>query len=253
MQVTGTTTLFGFARTAGAPRGMLQCAPLGQRLAVDPRRHQHQHVLGRYHKATKPVIQRAIQAANQEAAYARQQAMLAKEQAFIARFKARRVESQRKLERAETNLVRVREQLANTERRLRIVRGDMNELPFRPEAFDLIWSEGAIYFMGFEHGLREWSKFLKKGGYVAVTEASWFTDERPDEINDFWKQEYPGIDTIPNKVKQMQSTGYLPVASFVFRNDVPFSLDRKRLQRKHIECQSSLLWLCGRSPYGLPE
>ncbi|GAB4547185.1 MAG: chromosome segregation protein SMC [Phycisphaerales bacterium] len=45
------------------------------------------------------------------------------EAAGVAKFKARRVEAMRKLERAETNLVRVREQLDSTERRLRIVRG----------------------------------------------------------------------------------------------------------------------------------
>ncbi|MFG0257380.1 MAG: chromosome segregation protein SMC [Phycisphaerales bacterium JB043] len=45
------------------------------------------------------------------------------EAAGVAKFKARRLEAQRKLERVEVNLVRVREQLANTERRLRIVKG----------------------------------------------------------------------------------------------------------------------------------
>lgn len=45
------------------------------------------------------------------------------EAAGIARFKQRRVEAQRKLERAEANLVRTREQLESTERRLRIVKG----------------------------------------------------------------------------------------------------------------------------------
>ncbi len=44
------------------------------------------------------------------------------EAAGVARFKSRRKEAQRKLERTEVNLVRVREQLASTERRLRIVR-----------------------------------------------------------------------------------------------------------------------------------
>ncbi len=44
------------------------------------------------------------------------------EAAGVARFKSRRKEAQRKLERTEINLVRVREQLASTERRLRIVR-----------------------------------------------------------------------------------------------------------------------------------
>jgi chromosome segregation protein len=44
------------------------------------------------------------------------------EAAGVAKFKARKVEAARKLERSEVNLVRVREELANTERRLRIVR-----------------------------------------------------------------------------------------------------------------------------------
>jgi len=38
----------------------------------------------------------------------------------------------------------------------------MEELPFQDEEFDLIWSEGAIYNIGFERGLNEWRKFLKK-------------------------------------------------------------------------------------------
>lgn len=45
------------------------------------------------------------------------------EAAGVAKFKARRVEAQRKLERTEANLVRAREQLDSTERRLRLVKG----------------------------------------------------------------------------------------------------------------------------------
>ncbi|NBX31244.1 MAG: hypothetical protein EBR07_00740, partial [Planctomycetes bacterium] len=45
------------------------------------------------------------------------------EAAGVAKFRARKVEAQRKLESAEKNLVLVREQLASTERRLRIVKG----------------------------------------------------------------------------------------------------------------------------------
>lgn len=78
--------------------------------------------------------------------------------------------------------------------------GSMDDLPFRNEELDLIWSEGAIYNIGFERGLNEWRKYLKKGGYLAVSECSWFTDERPAEINDFWMDAYPEIDTIPNQV-----------------------------------------------------
>lgn len=103
----------------------------------------------------------------------------------------------------------------NFDNRVKGVVGSMENLPFQDDSLDLIWSEGAIYFMGFERGLKEWHRFLKKGGYVAVSEASWFTNERPDEINSFWNDAYPGIDTISNKVAQLQNTGYIPVASFI--------------------------------------
>ncbi|MEE3001218.1 MAG: chromosome segregation protein SMC [Planctomycetota bacterium] len=48
---------------------------------------------------------------------------IVEEAAGVAKFKTRKVEAARKLERSEVNLVRVREQLASTERRLRIVKG----------------------------------------------------------------------------------------------------------------------------------
>lgn len=96
-----------------------------------------------------------------------------------------------------------------------IVGSMIDPLPFGKESLDLIWSEGAIYNIGFERGLNEWKQYLRTGGYVAVTEASWFTDERPTEINDFWVDAYPEIDTIPNKVAQMQKAGYVPVATFI--------------------------------------
>ena len=49
--------------------------------------------------------------------------LILEEAAGIAKFRTRKVESARKLEHAEKNLLLVREQLSNTERRLRIVRG----------------------------------------------------------------------------------------------------------------------------------
>ena len=91
----------------------------------------------------------------------------------------------------------------------------MEDLPFQEEELDLIWSEGAIYNLGFERGLNEWRKFLKPGGYIAVTENTWFSEERPAEIQDFWQKAYPEIDTLPNKVGQMQKAGYLPIATYI--------------------------------------
>ena len=93
--------------------------------------------------------------------------------------------------------------------------GTMEDLPFQDEELDLIWSEGAIYNIGFERGLKEWRRVLRTGGYLAVSEASWFTEERPSVIEKYWQNSYPEIDTIAVKVKQMQESGYTPVATFI--------------------------------------
>lgn len=106
-------------------------------------------------------------------------------------------------------------QIKNLQDRVTGMVGNMENLPFQEEELDLIWSEGAIYNIGFERGLNEWRKFLKQGGYIAVTENTWFTEERPAEIQDFWNKIYPEIDTISNKVAQMQKAGYLPIATYI--------------------------------------
>ena len=91
--------------------------------------------------------------------------------------------------------------------------GDMANLQFPAESFDLIWCEGGIYNIGFRRGIREWRKLLKKGGYIAVSEATWFTKQRPLEVEKFWDV-YPEIDTAGNKTNQMEEEGYEVIATF---------------------------------------
>ena len=59
-----------------------------------------------------------------------------------------------------------------------------------------IWSEGAIDNIGFEKGLNYWNRFLKKGGYIAVTCPSWLTDERHTEVEKFWADAGSRLDAI---------------------------------------------------------
>ena len=101
---------------------------------------------------------------------------------------------------------------ANCADRVKGITGSMDNLPFQNEELDLIWSEGAIYNIGFERGMNEWNKYLKKGGFIAVSEASWFTSERPAEIEDFWMDAYPEISVIPTCIDKMERAGYTPTA-----------------------------------------
>ena len=41
-------------------------------------------------------------------------------------------------------------------------------MDFPDESLDIIWSEGSIWIIGFERGLREWRRFLKPNGFLVV-------------------------------------------------------------------------------------
>lgn len=110
----------------------------------------------------------------------------------------------------------------------------METLEFGKEELDLIWSEGAIYNIGFERGIKEWREFLKPGGYIAVSEASWFTGERPGEIEEYWNASYPEIDTIPNKLAQMQKGDMFRLRPLYCRKNAGqsiFTRPKRRLKR----------------------
>lgn len=105
------------------------------------------------------------------------------------------------------------------EGKIKTLKASMDNLPFKPGEFDVIWSEGAIYNMGFEKGIRNWKKFLKEGGYLALSEITWTTISRPQEIDDFWKSECPEIDTAANKIKIMESNGFTLVGYSTLSED----------------------------------
>jgi len=98
--------------------------------------------------------------------------------------------------------------------RLDPVQADMNDMAFEPSSFDVVWSEGAIYFIGFEMGLAKVKEFVKPGGYVAVSEAVWLEPDPPREVVEFW-QEYPEIDTVERKLGIVSALGYENVNHFV--------------------------------------
>lgn len=98
--------------------------------------------------------------------------------------------------------------------RLETVQADMNDMVFQPAGFDVIWSEGAIYFIGFEKGLAKVKDLVKPGGYVAVSEAVWLRPDPPREAVEFW-EEYPEIDSVERKLEVVSRLGYESVGHFI--------------------------------------
>lgn len=117
------------------------------------------------------------------------------------------------------DILRQRAAKAGVADKIRGVVGSMEELPFAPQSLDLVWCEGAIYNIGFERGMNEWSRRLKSGGYIAVTEPTWLTNERPQEITDFWYEAYSEVETMPAKIQKMMNAGFAPVSAFVLPSE----------------------------------
>ena len=90
----------------------------------------------------------------------------------------------------------------------------MEALPFEDASLDAIWSEGAIYNMGFAAGIEAWRRYLKPGGVLAVSELTWLTDRRPEELETHWQREYPEVDTASAKMAILERLGFSPVGYF---------------------------------------
>jgi SAM-dependent methyltransferase len=75
----------------------------------------------------------------------------------------------------------------------------MVDMDFPDGSFDIIWSEGSIYVVGFEKGLRDWARFLKPNGFLMVHDETGNTEK---------------------KLKLIASCGYDLIESFILDQDV---------------------------------
>lgn len=55
--------------------------------------------------------------------------------------------------------------------------------------YDLIWSAGAIYFLGVTEGLRAWRAALAPGGTVAFSQGVFLGGDEPQAVRAFWAPE----------------------------------------------------------------
>ncbi|HEY79129.1 MAG TPA: class I SAM-dependent methyltransferase [Dehalococcoidia bacterium] len=82
--------------------------------------------------------------------------------------------------------------------RIRAVNCSIFDMDFPDESFDIVWSEGSIYAIGFERGLREWKRFLKPGGFMVIH------DEQGN---------------VRRKLKQISSCGYELLGHFILSKE----------------------------------
>ena len=103
---------------------------------------------------------------------------------------------------------------AGYKERIKCIVKDMKAMDFADESFDLIWCEGAAYFMGINNALSAWKPFLRTGGYIVISELVWFKKEVPAEIRDYFENEYPEIKYYSHIFPVIENTGYKKIAYF---------------------------------------
>jgi SAM-dependent methyltransferase len=136
--------------------------------------------------------------------------------------------------------------------RITTINASMSALDFPDAAFDLIWSEGAIYVMGFAEGLRAWKRLLTRVGALAVTEMSWLGSKIPEEAASFWSRVYPAMTDVPTNLRTIESIGYARIDHFVLPESAWWDhyyapLERRidALQREYPDDQDAMAFLEG--------
>ena len=116
----------------------------------------------------------------------------------------------------------------------------MLEMDFNNNTFDIIWSEGALYFMGFQNGLKRCHQLLKNKGYLAVTEAVLLLPNLPKPLKKFWDEGYPDIKDVKSNISLIQNEGFnllshftLPKSSWIDHFYSPMEKRINELKKKY--------------------
>lgn len=104
--------------------------------------------------------------------------------------------------------LRRRAEAAGVSEKIQAHLGDMANLGLDEGSFDLIWSEGALYVMGFNNGLKACRRLLAPGGKMAVSELCWLRSDPPDECQRFFAAAYPPMAGVEANLAAIRACGY---------------------------------------------
>ena len=120
-------------------------------------------------------------------------------------------------------------------------------MEYKDGTFDIIWSEGALYFMGFQNGLKKCNSLLKNKGYLVVTEAVLLLPNLPKPLKKFWDEGYPGIKDVKSNISLIQSEGFnllshftLPKSSWIDNFYLPMEKRIIELKKKYSDNKIAL-------------
>ena len=110
--------------------------------------------------------------------------------------------------------LRRRAEAAGVWGKIRISLRDMRTLTADDGPFDLVWSEGALFVMGFREGLTACRSLLAQGGGLAVSELAWLKSDPPVECREFFAGTYPAMVDVGTSLAAIRACGYEVIEHF---------------------------------------
>lgn len=117
---------------------------------------------------------------------------------------------------------------------------DMADMRLSEGDFDLIWSEGALYNVGFRKGIEICHSLLAKGGSLAASELCWLRPDAPTECHQFFADEYPAMENVQGNLAIISESGFRVVGHFTLPDSAwtesyyrPLSLRLASLRKKY--------------------
>ena len=111
--------------------------------------------------------------------------------------------------------LRARAEEAGVGDRITACARDMRTPDIPRGSLDLVWSESAVYSIGFETGVRAWRGLLRPMGALALSELVWTTPSRPPEVEAHRLNEYPSITSVDANMRTLEDAGYRVLGFFM--------------------------------------
>lgn len=85
---------------------------------------------------------------------------------------------------------------------------DMQDISTVFQDIDLLWSEGAAYNIGVLNALTTWASAIRPNGFAVVSELSWLRDQVPERVREFFRAEYPAMQSVQQNMAMAEAAGY---------------------------------------------
>ncbi|MGF1546610.1 MAG: SAM-dependent methyltransferase [Thiotrichales bacterium] len=97
--------------------------------------------------------------------------------------------------------------------------GDMAHPDLPLEHFDLIWSEGALYNIGLRNAQRVCRGLLRRGAYLAFTDAVWRKENPPAAVKAAFDSDYPTMGWVQDDMAAIQASGFELIGHFTLPDE----------------------------------